>query len=60
MAPVIGHPGFLYAIAAVVAGLMMLRAGLSKRGLAMRHTSRRCPSCDRHFTGRLCPTCGSR
>jgi hypothetical protein len=50
----------LYAVAAVVALLMMLRVGLSKHALAVRYDSRRCPSCDRHFSGRLCPNCGTK
>jgi rRNA maturation endonuclease Nob1 len=59
MSTIIGQPGLLFAVAAVVAVVMMIRAGLSQHALVARRESRRCPSCDRHFSGRFCPSCGS-
>jgi hypothetical protein len=45
---------------AIVAVLMMVRIGLTKRALAARHVRRPCPSCGRTFTGRVCPWCTRR
>ena len=53
----VAHPGSV--AAAALATVMMVRAGIAQHALAVRRESRRCPSCDRRFNGRICPSCGS-
>jgi hypothetical protein len=54
-------PPFLPALvlAAGVAALM-LRIGIQSKLLEWRHQSRRCPSCGRLLTARVCRHCGGR
>lgn len=50
----------IFPIAAIVAGLMMMRIGSIKRVFVMKRTPTRCPSCGRLRSGSVCSWCTRR
>jgi hypothetical protein len=50
----------LFWVVAVVAAVMMMRAGLAKRQLMVRHGIGPCPSCGRSRRTRVCAHCSRR
>jgi hypothetical protein len=47
-------------VAVVVAAVMMMRAGLAKRALVVRHRISPCPSCGRQRSAPVCTWCTRR
>jgi hypothetical protein len=52
------HPE-LFASVGLVAGLLMVRAGVGTKLLVERRVGRLCPSCGRLYNGRVCRRCAS-
>lgn len=50
----------IFPIAAIVAGLMMMRIGSIKRVFVMKRSPTRCPSCGRLRSGSVCSWCTRR
>jgi hypothetical protein len=59
MALIAGNGQVLW-VAIVVAAVLMMRAGLGKRALVIRHRGGPCPSCGRQRSGRVCSWCTRR